>query len=70
MADTTQMPTIKLTISASDGVKPEQTVGTPIIVQVPKQLSLRIAKMYLIEYLAKELKGEKITEALKAIGCK
>lgn len=65
------MPYLKITIAASDGVGAEKPIGTGVTLQVPKQLSLKIARMYAAEVLGKELlKGTTLTDALKAIGCK
>lgn len=65
-----RMPYLKVTVTGSDGTGPEKPVGAPITIQIPSQLSLRIATMHVMEFVMKEFKRIGFKDALKAIGLK
>lgn len=61
---------IKLSITGSDGTKPEAKVMESITIAVPPELSLRIAAMHVMEFMMRSLKKQGFRDALKAIGLK
>lgn len=63
-----EIPHLKITISGSDGVKPLADLAT-ITVGIPRELSLRVASMHVLEFVMREIK-KKLKDALKGIGCK
>lgn len=64
------MPYLRLSITGSDGAKPEASVMSPITIAIPRELSLRLAGMHVLEYVGRELKRLGLKDALKAIGLK
>jgi hypothetical protein len=67
MAD---LPYLKIMLASSDGTQPEKPIGTPIRIAIPRELSLRIATMHVMEFVMKEFKRIGFKDALKAIGLK
>jgi hypothetical protein len=67
---TADLPYLKITLAGSDGTQPEKPIGTPIRIAIPRELSLRIATMHVMEFVMKEFKRIGFKDALKAIGLK
>jgi hypothetical protein len=44
--------------------------GKTISIDIPTVLSLRLARLFVIEQLMKQIKGPALTDALKAMGMK
>lgn len=65
-APSARMPFLKITVTGTDGAQ----VMAPITIQIPSQLSLRIATMHVMEFVMKEFKRIGFKDALKAIGLK
>jgi hypothetical protein len=65
-----RMPFLKITVSGSDGGATEKELMAPIKIAIPRELSLRIATMHVMEFVMKEFKRIVFKDALKAIGLK
>lgn len=63
-------PYLKITVTGSDGTKPESKVMEPLVINVPSALSVRVASMHVAEIVSKMLKDQGWKTALKAIGLK
>jgi hypothetical protein len=64
------MPNVKITVTGSDGGPTEKDLMAPITIRIPRELSLRIATMHVMEFVMKEFKRIGFKDALKAIGLK
>jgi hypothetical protein len=64
------MPYLKITVTGSDGGTAEKDLMAPITIRIPRELSLRIAAMHVMEFVMKEFKRIGFKDALKAIGLK
>lgn len=61
---------LKITVTGSDGAKPESKVMEPLVITIPATLSVRVASMHVAEIVSKMLKDQGWKTALKAIGLK
>lgn len=64
-----QMPSLKVTITGNDGTVDK---GPPqvTVLQIPKQMSAKLARMYVVEAIGRALNGEALKKVLAEMGLK
>lgn len=65
MADQSEMVTLTLTFTGAEG----RALGSPLVVRLPKEMKLKIAKMHVLDMIARTSEAT-VDAALKGLGLK